>query len=192
MCTRTQEKGTMTPPETDPDLPVSVQESLVEAWVSRGLLQGWGHSVQQCVHGKFWRRSHYLCYLHHSLAPGQTTGREHSPAHQQKTGLKSCWARPNPSEQDSVSPSVSLSLQEASISLLSSSIRGQTEWKPPSQKTNQSDDMDQSCLTQWNYEPRHVGPPKIDESWWRVLTKPGPLEKGKGNHFSILVLEPHE
>ena len=41
--TRTQEKGAVTPQETDPDLSVSVQESLVEAWVSGGLLQGWGH-----------------------------------------------------------------------------------------------------------------------------------------------------
>ena len=32
----------MTPQEADPDLPVSVQESLVEAWVSGGLLQGLG------------------------------------------------------------------------------------------------------------------------------------------------------
>ena len=32
----------MTPQETDPDLPVSVQESLVEVWVGSGLLQGWG------------------------------------------------------------------------------------------------------------------------------------------------------
>ena len=32
----------MTPQETDPDLPVSVQESLAEAWVGGGLLQGWG------------------------------------------------------------------------------------------------------------------------------------------------------
>ena len=29
-----------------------------------------------------------LHYLHHSLASGQTTGREHSPAHQQKIELK--------------------------------------------------------------------------------------------------------
>ena len=43
MCTRTQEKGAVTPPESDPDLPVSVQESPVEAWVGGGLLQGWGH-----------------------------------------------------------------------------------------------------------------------------------------------------
>ena len=43
VCTRTQEKGTVTLPETDPDLPMSVQESLAEVWVSGGLLQGWGH-----------------------------------------------------------------------------------------------------------------------------------------------------
>ena len=30
----------------------------------------------------------------------------------------------------------------------------------------------------------------MDGSWWRVLTKHGPLEKGKANHFSILVLNP--
>ena len=40
---RTQEKGAVTPQETDPVLPVSVQESLAEAWVDGGLLQGWGH-----------------------------------------------------------------------------------------------------------------------------------------------------
>ena len=42
-CTRTQKKGAVTPQETDPDLPVSVQVSLVEAWVGGGLLQGQGH-----------------------------------------------------------------------------------------------------------------------------------------------------
>ena len=47
--TRTQENGAVTPQETDPDLPTSVQESPAEAWVSSGLLQGWGHSVQQCL-----------------------------------------------------------------------------------------------------------------------------------------------
>ena len=41
--TRTQEKGAVTPQETEPDLPVSVQESLVEASVDSGLPQGQGH-----------------------------------------------------------------------------------------------------------------------------------------------------
>ena len=56
VCTRTQEKGAVTPQETDPDLPLSVQESLVEEWVSSGLLQGQGHWLWQCVYRTFWRR----------------------------------------------------------------------------------------------------------------------------------------
>ena len=88
-----------------------------------------------------------------------------------------------PSEQDPVSLSVSLSHQEASISLLSFSIRGQIDWKPQSQKTNQSDHMNHSLVS-----PCHVGSPKTDGSWWRALTKRGPLEKGMANHFSILAL----
>ena len=43
VCTKTQEKGAVTPQETDSDLPVSVQESLAEVWVGGGLLQGQGH-----------------------------------------------------------------------------------------------------------------------------------------------------
>ena len=39
----TPEKGVVTPQETDPDLPMNVQGSPEEAWVSGGLLQGWGH-----------------------------------------------------------------------------------------------------------------------------------------------------
>ena len=43
----------MTPQETDPDLPVSIQESTAEAWVGGGLLQSWGHlralSVAVCT-----------------------------------------------------------------------------------------------------------------------------------------------
>ena len=41
--TRIQEKGAVTPGETDQDWPGSDQESPVEVWVGSGLLQGWGH-----------------------------------------------------------------------------------------------------------------------------------------------------
>ena len=41
--TRTQDKGVMTPQETEPDLPGSVRESLAEIWVDSGLPQGQGH-----------------------------------------------------------------------------------------------------------------------------------------------------
>ena len=43
-------------------------------------------------------------------------------------------------------PSVRLSHQEAPISLLSFSIRGKTDWKSQTQKTNQSDCMDNSSV----------------------------------------------
>ena len=41
--TRTQEKGAVTPQEMEPELPVSVQESLVKAWLNSDMLQGKGH-----------------------------------------------------------------------------------------------------------------------------------------------------
>ena len=42
VCTRTQGREAVTPQKTDPNLPVSVQESPVEAGVGSGLLQGQG------------------------------------------------------------------------------------------------------------------------------------------------------
>ena len=54
VCNRTQEKGAVTPQETDPDSPMSVQESPGDEWVSSGLLQDRRHWVQ---HGTFWRGS---------------------------------------------------------------------------------------------------------------------------------------
>ena len=53
VCTRTPEKGAVTPRETDPDLPVSVQESLVELYVSSGLLQGRGTGCNSACMGPF-------------------------------------------------------------------------------------------------------------------------------------------
>ena len=41
--TRSQEKGAMSPQETEPDLPVTAQESPAEMWVNSGLLWGQGH-----------------------------------------------------------------------------------------------------------------------------------------------------
>ena len=46
----------------------------------------------------------------------------------------------------------------------------------------------QPCLTQWNYEPCHVGLPRMVGSWWRGLTECGPLEKGMASHFIIPAL----
>ena len=88
------------PKETEPDLSLSP----AEVWVSSGLLQGQGLWVQQTWvwHKPSWRRSPL-------------------------TSKQSCQNLHQTGEQDPVSPSVSLSHQEAPVSLLSFSIRGQTE-----------------------------------------------------------------
>ena len=74
VCPRNQEKGAVIPQETEPDLPVSVQETLAEVWVGGGLLQGWGTECSSACMGPFEGGPHYLHCLHHSLASGQTTG----------------------------------------------------------------------------------------------------------------------
>ena len=76
------------PQETDPDLPESVQESLGEECVSGGLLQGRDTEYSSVCMGPCEGGHHYLHYLHHGLASGQVTGREHNPTHQQKIELK--------------------------------------------------------------------------------------------------------
>ena len=43
LCAPGPRRKELTIQETEPDLPVSVQESPAEAWLGSGLLQGWGH-----------------------------------------------------------------------------------------------------------------------------------------------------
>ena len=65
MCTRTQKKGAVTPQETDPDLPGSVQESPADVWVGGGLLQVGGTECSSACMVPFEGGHHYLHYLHH-------------------------------------------------------------------------------------------------------------------------------
>ena len=64
----------MSPQETEPDLPVSVQESLVEAWVDSGLLQYLGTEYNNAYMSPFEGGHHYLHYAYHSLDSGQRKG----------------------------------------------------------------------------------------------------------------------
>ena len=78
----------MVPQKTDLDLPVSLPESPVEAWLDGGLVQGWGSACSSACTGRFEGGHHYLPYLHASFLSGQTTGRENSPIHQQKSDYR--------------------------------------------------------------------------------------------------------
>ena len=72
--------------------------------VSRSLRWRYGLEAACCRVGGSECGSHYIHYLHHSLVSGQTTGRIHSPAHQQKIGLKIYRAWPFPSNKTQFSP----------------------------------------------------------------------------------------
>ena len=106
-------------------------------WVSRSLRWRRGLAVAWCrvggiefssaCMGRFEGGHHYLHYLHHSLVSGQIAGSKHNSTHQQEIGWMIYWTWLCPSEQYPVSPTVSLSHQEASISLSSLSLRGQTD-----------------------------------------------------------------
>ena len=44
-------------------------------------------------------------------------------------------------------------------------------------------------LTQWNYEPCCVGPPRMDGSWWRILTKTWSTREGNSKPLQHSCLE---
>ena len=97
----------MTPQETDPDLPVSVQEFPVEMWVSGGLLQGWGHSCSSACMGPL---EGAIIFITSTIDWLQVNNREGTQYHSSmKNWIKDLLSMVPPSEQDLVSPSVSLS-----------------------------------------------------------------------------------
>ena len=82
------ERSSDPPEETDPDLLVSAQQSPVETWLVVACCRVRDTEQNSVCMGHFEGGHHFLHYLHHNLVSGQTTGKEHSPAHQQKIGLK--------------------------------------------------------------------------------------------------------
>ena len=69
----------MTPQETDPDMPMSIQESLAEAWVSSGLLQGQRHLLKEVT---------IIFITSTTVWPQVKQQGGNSPAHQKNIGLK--------------------------------------------------------------------------------------------------------
>ena len=78
----------MTPQKIDLDLPVSVQESLSELWVSGGLPQGGGTECSSTSWDLL--KEVTVTFLTPTIVWPQVKqqGREHSPTHHQKIGLK--------------------------------------------------------------------------------------------------------
>ena len=155
-----------------PRLAVSVQESgggVGRQWPATGS----GHWVEQCVPKIFEGDHRYLHYPYQVwYQVKQEGGKTASPI--SKVGLDllnlALPIRIRPSFPQS--PFLSLGSFHKLLILICQ--------RPDCMKTTITEnypiwsDGPQPCLTQWNYEPSHVGPPKMDGSWWRVLTKCGP------------------
>ena len=99
--------------------------------------------------------------------------------------LKIYWVWPHPSEQDPFYPTAS---QEASISLSSLSIRGQTVWKPQSQKTTRLITWIttlSNSMKLWAIRCRAT-----QDGWVMVESSDKMWSPGgrSANHFNILVL----
>ena len=78
MCTRTQEKGTVTPQETCLWVSGSLWQRQGSAAVVASCRVG-GMSCSGTCTGSFEGGHHYLHYLHHSLAPGKWQGGNTAP-----------------------------------------------------------------------------------------------------------------
>ena len=83
-------------------------------------------------------------------------------------------------------PLVSLSHQEASISLLPS--EGEQNVNHSHRKLTKLITWTTALSNSMKLWAMPCRSPRTDGSWWRVLTKRGLLENGMANHFSILAL----
>ena len=128
---------------------------------------GWQRIGQDWVPSLELSLSHYCHHPYQSLASGQTSGGNTAPPISRKLDYR--FTEPDYTHQNKTqfSPQPVPPTRKLPQDLFSS-IRGQTEGKPLSQKTNWSHGS-QPCLTQWNCKPCHVGPPKTEGSWWRIL-----------------------
>ena len=101
----------MTPQETDPDLPMSVQESPVEVWVSGGLLQGWVLSV--AVHAWDILKEVTIIFITSTIVWPQVNNREGTQLHPStENWIKDLLSMTPPIRTRPISPSVSLSHQD--------------------------------------------------------------------------------
>ena len=169
-------------------MPMSVQKSLAEVWVSGDLTEKESLSVA-VQRGTFWRKAPLS-----SLLPPKFGLRSNS-----REGTE-----PHLSPENRINDLLNMAppIRTRPSFLLSQSLPWGSFHKPLILTHQRADRMKttitenypnwshgpQPCLTQWNYEPSLMGPPKTNRSFWRVLTKHGRLKKGMANHFSILAL----
>ena len=117
----------MTPQETDPGLPVSVQESLAEAWVGGWPAEGSGALSAAVPAWDLWEQV-AIIFITSTLVWCQVKQQGGTQLHPStENWIKHLLSMVPPIRSRPSSRTVSLSQQEAPISFLSSSVRGQAE-----------------------------------------------------------------
>ena len=138
--TRTQEKGAVTPQETNPDSPMMPRRP---QWRCGSAVARFRAGDTECSRACTRPGKKVAVIFPTSTTIWSQVNREGSqPTENCITHLLNL----SPPIRTRSSFPHSQSLQEASISLFSLSFRGQTEGKPQSQKTNQTDHMDHSLV----------------------------------------------
>ena len=115
----------MTPQETEPDLAVSIQESPAEAWVGGGLCRAGGTECSSACMALLEEVA--IIFMTSIIVWPQVNNREGMQLYPSiENWIKVLLNMARPITRP-ISPSVSLSHQQNSISLLSFSIRGQAD-----------------------------------------------------------------
>ena len=157
-------------------------------WVSRTLWWRSGSVVGCCrvegteyisvCMGSFEGGHHYLHYFHHGLTSGQTTGREHSPALQQKIGLK--FTDHGPAHKNKTQfPPQSLTSGSFHKPLILLHQRADRLKTTITENYPMWSHGPQPCLIQWNYEPCPCR--ATQDGWVMVESSDKTWSTGEGN-----------
>ena len=136
LCTPGPRRRSRDPASDWARLPCECLGVPVEAWAASGL-----HGVRGTRYKSWEPQKAGVSHFEGGCQPTAITltivwpevrlqGGNTAPTYQQNTGLKIYQAWPWPPEQDPLFPTASSSHEEASTSLVASSIREKTEWKP--------------------------------------------------------------
>ena len=134
---------------------------------------------------------HYPHYLHHILASGQITGREHCPTHQQKNWIKDLLnTEHGPTHQNKTQfPPQSVShIRKLPLASYLSPSEGRQNANHNHSKLNNLMTWTIALSNSMKLRAMPCRATQDAQVWWRVLTKRGPLVKGLTKHFKILAL----
>ena len=163
--------------------------------VGRQWPAAWSGALSGAVHGNFWRRLPLF-----SLPPPQFGLRSNNkegtqPRPSTENWIKDLLRMGHHSHQNNTQfpPQPVSPIRKLPISLLSLSLsEGRQNEKHNHRKLTKLITWTTALPNSMKLWAMTCRPPKIDRSWWRILTKCGPLEKGMATTSIFLPWEPEQ